>query len=508
MKITLVLTLLAVISLYLSAWSFTRRNQVSGALEFSLFLLTVALYDFGYAIEINCDTLEEIYWALRIQYLGLPFMTVFYFLFSMRFVFEKDFPRPLKDLLFLIPFVTVLLVFTLGHHNLFYKEATVISASGIRLLYYKPGIWYIIHFISLIGLSLAGEVVLFMGFLRFQGIKRKQVLLIFISGLIPLITGIFTPGRFYYFDIQPFSLATMGIFLSIAIYKHRLLELVPQARELAFDSINEYLIVLDHSGKIRDMNVSARTSELFKDMKNDDHLMERSPFCDFLPDLLKMTEEQEFQQEYRFRFLEYHFYMKVYAVKAPQLDSLGFILIIRETTETVKLMNELKEQAIYDELTGLFNRRQIFSLAEREVLLAKRTGSHTGIILMDLDRFKIINDNYGHLAGDRVLSSVSQALQKAMRSTDLIGRYGGEEFVVICPCTDSETSRQIAERLRRSIESLDIEYEGNRISVSASFGVKSGVFGADATLCDFLESADRALYTAKREGRNRVVLSD
>ena len=508
MKMIFILSILAIVSLYLSAWSFTRRNQVPGAMEFSLFLLTVALYDFGYAIELNCNTLEEIYWALRIQYLGLPFMTVLYFLFSVCFVLEKDFPRSVKVLLFLIPFVTVLLVFSLGSHSLFYREASIVTSSGVSVLSYKPGIWYLIHFSYLIALSIAGEVILLIGFLRFKGIKKKQVFLIFLSGLLPLITGIFTPGRFYHFDIQPFSLATMGIFLSIAILKHRLLELIPHARELAFDSINEYLIVLDHSGRIRDMNVSAKASELFQNMKNDDHLIERAPFCDFLQNLLDTIEQTETAQKFRFCFMNHHFYMKVYGVKAPQLDNLGFSLIIRETTETVKLMNELKEQAIYDELTGLYNRRQIFSLAEREVLLSRRSGSNTGIILLDLDRFKTVNDTYGHLAGDEVLSSVSQALQEAMRATDLIGRYGGEEFIVICPCTDSDTSRQIAERLRRSIESLDIVYEGIKISVSASFGVKSGIFLNDMSLSDFLESADRALYTAKEEGRNRVVLAD
>ena len=506
MKMTLFLTLLAIVSLYLSGWSFMRRGRVAGALEFSLFLLSVALYDFGYAIELNCDTLEEIFWALRIQYIGLPSMTAFYFLFALRFVYEKDFSIPIKLPFFLIPMITFILVWSLGNHDLFYKESSVVSSYGVSMLSYTPGVWYPIHFFYLVLLSLAGEVVLFMGLFRFSRKKRKQVLFIFLSGLIPIMTALYTPQRFHYIDIQPFSLATMGIFLSIAIYKHRLLELVPHAREMAVDSIEEFLIVLDHQGKIQDMNASARNSLLFQKIKNEDHLTGKPPFQNFLKELLEITEEKGCAQDYQFQFQNRHFNIKAYAVKASLLESPGFILIIRETTEMVKLMNELEEQAIYDELTGLFNRRQILNLAEREVLLAGRSGTNMGIILFDLDRFKTVNDTYGHLAGDEVLSSVSRALKAEMRASDLIGRYGGEEFVVICPSTDSHTSECIAERLRKCIDALDIDYGGEKISVSASFGVQSGVFQGDESLSDFLDMADKALYSAKREGRNRVVV--
>jgi len=157
-------------------------------------------------------------------------------------------------------------------------------------------------------------------------------------------------------------------------------------------------------------------------------------------------------------------------------------------------------QASTDSLTGLANRRSGRELLEREVRRASRYDRPLSLILFDLDRFKAVNDRYGHAAGDRVLRAVARAAARAVRDTDRVIRWGGEEFVVVCAETGQNEAGQLAERLRRRIERLRL---ARQRLVTASFGVATFSAGEDAAALS--ERADKALYRAKHGGRNRVV---
>ena len=131
------------------------------------------------------------------------------------------------------------------------------------------------------------------------------------------------------------------------------------------------------------------------------------------------------------------------------------------------------------------------------------TASPLSVLFIDLDWFKPINDTHGHACGDHCLRAVAQALCGQLRPGDVVGRYGGEEFLVLLPGSDAAAARVLAERLRRTIEGLSIEWEGRRIRVTASFGL-AGMRERDTGLASLLARADKALYQAKREGRNCV----
>jgi diguanylate cyclase (GGDEF)-like protein len=171
----------------------------------------------------------------------------------------------------------------------------------------------------------------------------------------------------------------------------------------------------------------------------------------------------------------------------------------------ISMRDELQVQATHDALTGLWNRRASMAALERELARASRDKKTVGLMLADLDHFKQINDTYGHLAGDKVLQAVAAKLKSALRSYDTIGRYGGEEFLVVSPGCDEETILRRAEHLRASIASEPVITPEGNISVSLSLGA---AVSAGATPQDqFLKSADEALYRAKRSGRNRVELA-
>ncbi len=166
---------------------------------------------------------------------------------------------------------------------------------------------------------------------------------------------------------------------------------------------------------------------------------------------------------------------------------------------------ELERLTRQDGLTGLFNRNTFVELSRSELLRAQRQASSTTIVLMDLDHFKRVNDTWGHPAGDAVLRQVATLAVQTVRSTDLVGRLGGEEFIVLLPHTDEEAGRKLAEKLRQKLEGARVMWEGIHIPVTGSFGVATASAATKRDFDSLYTDADKALYLAKQRGRNRVV---
>ena len=171
--------------------------------------------------------------------------------------------------------------------------------------------------------------------------------------------------------------------------------------------------------------------------------------------------------------------------------------------ENARIYQESQTQAITDVLTGVYNRRGIFQLGEFEFQRSRRISRPFCILMMDIDHFKQVNDQYGHSAGDQVLHEFAKRNSGNLRTTDLIGRYGGEEFMVLLPETSLEAARAIAERMRMAIMNFPFDTEKTGLRITSSFGAAEAE-GND-TFLDLIEKADAALYQAKRNGRNCVV---
>jgi diguanylate cyclase (GGDEF)-like protein len=167
----------------------------------------------------------------------------------------------------------------------------------------------------------------------------------------------------------------------------------------------------------------------------------------------------------------------------------------------------VQRQAVTDELTGLFNHRRFQEVIGTEVERARRYGHEMGLIMLDIDNFKQVNDTYGHLQGDMVLREVARVLRQSSREIDEPARYGGEEMAVALPQTDLEGAYQFAERVRRRIEELELPLQGGNgaLKVTASFGAASLSAAGDTDKDALVAAADRALYEAKRSGKNRTV---
>lgn len=174
----------------------------------------------------------------------------------------------------------------------------------------------------------------------------------------------------------------------------------------------------------------------------------------------------------------------------------------------IELEHRILRLASTDYLTGLLNRRAFLERLERELNRCQREASPMGIIIMDIDHFKKVNDNYGHQAGDLVLQELSTTLVTLCRVYDFIGRYGGEEFIVCLPGADKWNTYQIAERMRSIVENKNtfLPGKGSPVSVTASFGIASLEPGQRKNADRLINEADEALYRAKDQGRNQVVM--
>ena len=191
----------------------------------------------------------------------------------------------------------------------------------------------------------------------------------------------------------------------------------------------------------------------------------------------------------------------------PLFDENGelayYAAIERDLTEYKRLQSHLENMANTDSLTGLSNRQSFLHRAEKEFSRARRYARPIAAVMIDVDHFKRINDQYGHAVGDIVLRQVSAICQSSLRGSDLLGRIGGEEFVLLLPDTPLSNAIFVAERMREQLEATPIEVDNLVIRITASFGVAS-LIDADINFNSILERADVAMYHAKHDGRNKV----
>jgi diguanylate cyclase (GGDEF)-like protein len=180
--------------------------------------------------------------------------------------------------------------------------------------------------------------------------------------------------------------------------------------------------------------------------------------------------------------------------------------IVRLQEDLISALRASEFQASHDALTGLWNRRAILEKIQQELDRSDRVGTNLGLVICDVDYFKKVNDNYGHLAGDAVLRELAKRIDSSLRSYDSVGRYGGEEFIILIPGSDGAGAAEVAERLRASVADLPMQTNEGEFRCTMSFGATALNERQDFDLNSLIREADEALLLAKNSGRNRVEL--
>ena len=484
-----------------------RHRMVS--LPFCGMMLIFIFYTWGYAFELYNVTLEGIKLALKIEYLGISFIPAAWIVMAVIYTGRQKLLTPaMYFIIFFIPVVTLLLHFTNDLHHLFYKDLSISHDAPFPLAVITRGVWYHIHVIYINIAVLIGNIIYLRWIIRKKGSYRRQGAAMFTASLAPWV------GNFVYqfgltpygIDIIPFCLTFSGALFALALFRYRILDISPIARDLIFDRMEDPVIVIDTLYRVMDFNPVSRDIICLK-KKHPVGESITDVLCGY-PELIGqiMAEKNSYIEMMADGWKGKRFFRSLFTPIIRKGRKLGTIVTLNDITEHNHMMIKLNELATKDELTGVYNRRHFFALSRHEISKAMRNRHPFSVILIDLDHFKSINDAYGHSVGDQVLISAAANLVTGLREIDVFGRYGGEEFTIFLPETLPEHAAMIADRLRKRLSALTITSDAGDITITASFGIAGGVEPNGKALDDLLKMADTALYTAKKNGRNRVEI--
>lgn len=497
--------------LFLSCIAWMRRNNAGPpAVWLSLCMTGAAIYDFSYAMELSRNTLSGIMFWVRIQHWGIEAVAPTWLLFSVYLSGRGKFvTRKRIILLFIVPVLLFLAAQTLGGLDLYHNNPRLDTTGFFPVFIYdrSPIAWLAVTYYTF---CITTSTLLFtLMLLRSASAFRRQATLFLLGSLIPwatMMVYVFDMAP-YRLDVTPFAFSLSGLIFSFAFFRYRLLDMIPLARDVIFEGMSDGVLVLDPRGRIMDFNpclqkmlpeVGERSvgSPVFEVLAAYPALLEQIRNSSPDPVELKIDRDRG-TSFYNCRLSQLAYWKK---------EAAGMIIMINDFTQVRHLLQQLEKVAALDDLTGVYNRRHFDELAAREIYRFQRYGGALSLIMLDLDLFKNINDTYGHAAGDSVLVAAVRTFRENLRKTDIIGRFGGEEFIILLPETDLPAAAILAEKLRLALEHLVICCNDKTFAVTASFGVTGVVSPDTATFEDLFARVDRNLYEAKQSGRNRVCI--
>ena len=479
-------------------YSLTRQRN-SLASVFACVCLAISVYIGGYSLELRSNSLEQILFALKAEYFGAPFMSAFWLLMSYKFLYRKAASLNLILLIMVAPCITLFLSVTNEYHHLIYTSVSVFEHDGYLLAKLVKGPWYYVNILYAYSIQIFGMVAFFRVW-RTGYQFRTQAFWMFCGSIWPgwvniiYITG-FSPLNL---DLTPFGLSISGVFFCIAIFRHGFLELQEIVKDVTFLEIDEGILVVDDKNRLIDFNQACKGVFGWLDLNQIG--IDISVFPEGKIILGQSAQKFEIivvkdrdERVYEFR-------------KTPLMDQnvkLGFVYFIQDISRQKQMIQELHDIASYDSLTGIYNRRKLMEEMDKELLRMLRYGHCFSVLMIDIDHFKLVNDQYGHQVGDEVLKVLSCTCLNRIRRTDIIGRYGGEEFLVILPEANEEHALYVAENIRKCIADLDFHSSGCVIHITVSIGVNTA-YSEEANLSveSIIKCADSALYHAKNSGRN------
>lgn len=505
-----------VLSLYLFAsvialsivfvYSFARGKSAFTRV-FGLLALSADVYLFGYLLELNVESLQAAMFWNQVQYFGLPFFPALWLLVCLLYTERiKEAKISIGMLVFAIPAITFVMRMTNDLHGLYYSATEMTRVGDIYFLLLGKGPWYYVQTTYILVILVLCAVLYYVKLLRSTQSEKRLFGLLFAASTIPFISVLlmtFDPGGLG-IDYTALTLPPAVLLITYALSSFNFLELKVLARERVFEESQDGLVLMDRNYFVKDLNASSVLyfSWLNVHIGHDDLRTALSAHSELLESILDRRQSVfAVKVGGQNRFVS--FSTQDIGAKGSQG---GVLLTIEDITVGEELTRKLQELAQGDALTRLNNRRHFVEEAEKAVARAERYGEKLSLIMIDIDHFKRVNDTYGHMFGDAVLTAVAGLIQSSFRATDISGRIGGEEFAVVMLNAGAEEAYQKAECFRRHVESTSIEHELGAIPMTVSIGVAELSLQEDS-LKTLLARADLEMYKAKQQGRNQTVVS-
>ncbi|NMC52662.1 MAG: diguanylate cyclase [Chloroflexi bacterium] len=496
--------------IFLMALSWTHRKKRL-AQSFLAVLGCLLVWSLAHLLEVFSNTLSNtIFWE-NVRITGSFSLSLFWLVFVGVYTGHDALVKKYSKYLILYPVILIALMWSDSTHHLFrHLPGIVRPVYGFPVLNNSYTSFFYLAFspytavVYLASLGLLAE-----SFRKSRGKVRSQLVLLTAAMIIPLLAELMfllgtTPVPQISFTSQALLLGS--ILLGRAVFQFDLFQSVLLARDVVLETLQDGVIVIDRYNQLLDINPAAMMMLGLTASKASGILAGEA--LKAIPNHAELLAEQEIcccETHIGQLFLE----VNVMPVRDSSQAITARIFTLHDVTERVLLFEQIKQLASYDALTGVLNRSVLFEKADDIVSAARGGGAAFSLIMLDIDQFKRINDLFGHQTGDRALKAVVDLCAAQLRAGDLVGRYGGEEFVVVLPDTNLKEAQQISERLRQTIEQSPLDTHKGYYQITSSFGVAcSDLFGEEASLEKMICAADQALYEAKGKGANQVVVVD
>lgn len=502
-----------------------RRKNV-GAWQVTLLLISFFIWSFSYSMVLfNWSLQAKVLW-FNIAQIGPDFAPIIFFYLALEHSGYGDLLH--KKAIYLasiFPLFTTLLMWTNDFHHLLRKSIRLNPIAGnVSNLSIERGPWFFAE--TIYGyIFICISLYILIRFIKVSSSKR-QTLIIIGAICFPIVFNVLdvlniNPLKPYGASSIVFSIT--GIVLAWGLFREHLLDITPIARTVVLENIGDGVIVLDLNNRIVDVN-PASYCLFFEEYQAHSHLVGKQinqvlSFWDAdKAQLLLSNNRIQIELSINNRRRIYNVNLTTLYDKAKKV--IGMVLIFDDITEVKQanerlqeqldkieiLQEQLREQAIKDSLTGCYNRHYLNDTLLKESIRADREKKPLGLLMLDIDYFKKINDSYGHLNGDIVLKTIGDQLRRFVRGMDTVFRYGGEEFLLVMPGIALGNIINRAEELRAQIAGLKIPVSlETSISITVSMGISiypTSNFG----IYEVLDCADKALYDAKKSGRNTVIV--
>lgn len=505
----LMIVVAGVLSLILCLFSYVKLKNAPGASQYTIVTLLAAIFSFSYAFELTSTTLREIKFWLGIEYLVMPFIPGFILLMCFEYAGRKM-SQPFLYIVFGVPLITVFTHHTNELHHLYYLSIEVRKDTPFPIAEFEYGPFFYVHSLYLF-VCLSISIIILLLQMRKSLFRFKLQILTMVAGLfVPIVANHFYLNDLspYGIDLGPVSMSASFILHGLALVSFQMFHIAPIAREKVFESMPEGVIVLNQNGMIVDYNKAIlHAMPMLNTFSIGRQLEAVLGEEKKLAELMRRGEECDYERVEGTRNI--HYQVRFSPVLKRNGSDIGTIITFVNITERVEMQKKLHLLASYDGLTQIYNRTYFMEQAVNKLESLMQKEGCASLILFDIDHFKQINDTYGHEAGDIVLTNVAKLAKTSLGPQDMIGRYGGEEFIILLPEKDVKEAFEAADKIRAKISGSVINVDDKIIHVTSSFGVSSiqcGQPNQKAVIKLAMRKADNALYAAKNNGRNNVQL--
>jgi diguanylate cyclase (GGDEF)-like protein len=496
-----------VLSLCLCLFAFLKLKGAPGVKPYIIATILSSLFSFFYVFELSSSTLKGIKLWLSMEYLVMPYIPAFIFIMCAEYAGHKLKPWA-HYILFLIPSITIFMHATNGLHQLYYTAVEMKDDAPFPIADLEYGPFFYVHaFYMFICLTVSVLTLLLQ--LKGASLLFRIQLLAMAAGLIfPILANYFYLNDLspYGIDLGPVSMSLSYLFHWAALMSFKMFDVTPILRDTVFDRMKEGVIVLNTKDIILDYNSAMRQimpflkpsvigkpfTEAFAGSGILGKIIENGMDCDYA----WMQGDKKI-----------HHQVQMSDVEDKNGNKIGRIISFVNITEKILIQEQLKELASIDGLTQVYNRTYFMKQSLESLGGISPNGEDVSLIMFDIDHFKKINDDYGHETGDFVLSQIAAIAKDSIRESDVIGRYGGEEFIILLPETSFDEACDLAEAIRLNVSGQHTEAGQVNVHATLSLGV-SHMFLFPQVLDDpiqfLMREADQALYAAKRNGRNNV----